>query len=110
MFRAHLLLVFLLCEDGIDRNSADGNLLSGYAERFQICSCLVERDEVMLVMMDQPHRVHVEVSNDDHLTTRESLFGFQPRNDLSRKEMRANDQIGSILAQEFDERTRVELI
>ncbi len=54
--------------------------------------------------------MHVEVSDDDHLPARKALFCFQPRNYLCRQEVSADDQIGLIAAQEFDEWTCVELV
>src|SRR5215213_7247742 len=110
MLRPHLLLVFLNCKHWIDRNPAHGDLFRRYAERFEIRTRFIERHEVSLVVMDQPHRMHVEVSDDDHLSTRQTLLRFQPRNDLSRQKMSTDDKIRMILAQELDERTRVELV
>src|SRR6185369_301580 len=93
-----------------DRNPTHSDLLRRYAEHLEINTRFFKRDKVTLIMMDQPHRVHVKVSDDDHLSTRQTLLRFQPRNDLSRKKVSTYDQIRLVLAQHFDERTRVELI
>src|SRR6185436_13352361 len=110
MLRAHFLLVFLHCKHRIDRNPTHEDLLRGYAEHFEINPRFVERNEVALVVMDQPHRMHVEVSDYDHLSTRQTLLSLQPRNNLSRQKVSTDDQIRLVLAQEFHKRTRVELI
>src|SRR6185369_16940611 len=110
MLRPHLLLVFLNCKHRIDRNPTHCDLLRGYAEHFEVCTRFIDRDKVTLVMMDQPHRMHVEVSDDDHLSTRQTLLRLQPRNDLSRQKVSTDDQIRLVLAQEFHKRTRVELV
>ena len=64
-----------------------------YAERFEIGARFVNRDKVMLVMMDQPHRMDVEVSDDDHLAARKAFLRFQPRDDLGWQKVSADDQI-----------------
>src|SRR5215217_678432 len=98
MLRPHLLFVFPDCEDRVDGNSADRDLSGGYAERFKVNACFVHGDEIMLVMMDQPHRVHIEVGDDDYLAARQTLFSLQPRDDLRGKKVSADDQVGLVLA------------
>src|SRR6185295_12843304 len=49
-------------------------------------------------------------SDDDHLSTRQTLLRLQPRNDLSRQKVSTHDQIRMVLAQEFHKRTCVELV
>src|ERR1044071_3392822 len=68
---AHLLLVLMSRENRIYWNSADRDLLRRYAERLEIHARFFQRDKVAFVMMDQPHRVDVEVRNDDYLPARE---------------------------------------
>src|SRR6185369_12732060 len=74
MLHPHLVLVFLNRKHRIDRNPAHGDLLRGYAERQKVRTRFIERHEVTLVMMDQPHRMHVEISDDDHLSTGQTLL------------------------------------
>ena len=62
-----------------------------YSEGFEVGACFVNRHEVLLVMMAEPHRMNVEVGDDDRLATGDALFGFEPRDNLSRQEVRADD-------------------
>ena len=55
---------------------------------------LVERDEVLLVVVAQPHCVNVEVGDDDPLRAREAPLCPEPRDDLGWEEMRADDGVG----------------
>src|SRR5687768_17641389 len=70
VFRAHLLLVFDTPEDGVDRYAADRDLLRRYTERFEINARFLDRDEVLLVMMDQQYFVGIDESHANHHPTR----------------------------------------
>ena len=61
-------------------------------------------------MMTEPHRMNIEVGDDYDLATSEALFGFEPRDNFSRQEVSADDHIGLVLAQEFNERSRIEFV
>jgi hypothetical protein len=61
-------------------------------------------------MMDQPHRVDVEVRDDDHLPAREPFLRFEPRNDLGGQKVRADYQVRLVLAKQFYERARVQFV
>src|SRR5215216_4083484 len=71
---SHRLLIFLFCKHGVNRNATHRDFGSRYAERFKINPCFLDRYKVMLVMMDQPHRVDIEVGDDYYLTTGETFF------------------------------------
>src|SRR4051812_10375418 len=85
---AHGLFVFSLCEDGVNRDARDGQLLRRDAELLHVYPRLFERDEIAFVVMTEPERVYVKVSHDDGLTTVDALLGFEPRDDFRRKKMR----------------------
>jgi hypothetical protein len=61
-------------------------------------------------MMTEPHRVNVKVGNDDGLAAGDAFLGFQPGDYFSRKKVCTDDQIGMVVAQQFNEAARVELI
>src|SRR5215212_8144887 len=110
MLCSHFLLVFLFCEHRIDWNPTHRNLCGGYPEGLKVDACFLDHDKIMLVMVDQPHRVDVEVGDDYYLTTRETFLCFQPRHDFGRKKVRTNNQVRLVIAQQFNEGTRVEFV
>src|SRR6185369_7712304 len=110
MLRTHLELVFSNRKDWINWYSTDRDLLGRNTERFEINARFFERHEVTLVMMDQPHRVHVKVRDDNHLPAHESLFRFEPRHDFSRQKVSTNNQIRLVLTQQLHKRARIQLV
>src|SRR5262245_33745436 len=68
----------------INRNAADGDLCAGNPKLIQVDTRLLERDEVVFVVMAQPHGVNNEVSYNNSLCATESPFRFETRNNLSR--------------------------
>src|SRR5262249_61525629 len=67
MLATHGPLVFLLGENRIDGNAGNGDLLSCDAELLQMRACFVQGHEIVLEMMHEPHRMDVEIRNDDGL-------------------------------------------
>ncbi len=110
MFQSHFLLIFLQHKDRINWDTADSDLVVRYTQGFEVGARFINRDEVLFVMMTEPHCMNVEVGDDYRLPTGEALFGFEPRDNLSRQEVCADDHVGLVFAQQFDERARVEFI
>src|SRR5262249_18983433 len=97
-------------KDRIDGNSTHSDFLRRYTQRLEIDTRFVDGHEIALVVVDQPHSVHVEVSNNDHLPAGETFFGFEPRNDLCGQEMSTDNQVRLVLRQQLYEGSSVELI
>src|SRR4051812_10012406 len=110
MLTPHVLLVFAHGEDRIDWYATHRDLVGRYPQHFQIDAGFVDRHEVLLIMMTEPHGMHVKVGYDDRLTTRETLFCLEPRDNLSRQKMRADNHVRLIFAQDLYEGPRVELV
>ena len=106
----HGALVLRLGEHRIDRDAARGHLAARDAEAHQVLARLVDGHEVVLEMMAEPHRVHVEVGHDDRLRAREPPLGLEPRDDLGGQEVGAEDQVRPVLLEHAHERARVELV
>jgi len=82
MLATHGPFVFLFGENRIDGNAGNGDLLSGDAELLQMCACFVQGHEIVFEMMHEPHRMDVEIRNDDGLARAYSLLGLEPGNDF----------------------------
>src|SRR5262249_48928477 len=82
MLATHGPLVFLFGEDRIDGNAGNSDLLSCDAELLQMCAGFVKGHEIVLEMMHEPHRMDVEIRNDDGLSRAYSLLGLEPGNDF----------------------------
>src|SRR5262245_57059083 len=75
-------LVSLFCENRLDGNAGNGDLLRCDAELLHICACFVQGHEIVIEMMHEPHRMDVEIRNDNGLARAYSLLGLEPGNDF----------------------------
>ena len=73
VFDPHVRVVLWIGEDRVDGDAGDGDLFGGDAKGLQVFAGLVHRDEVLLVMMAQPHRVDVKVGDHDDLPARSGV-------------------------------------
>src|SRR5215831_2296739 len=75
MLATHAPLVLLFGENRIDGNAGNGDLLGCDAELLQMCACFVQGHEIVLAMTREPHRMDVEICNDDGLARAYLLLG-----------------------------------
>src|SRR5262249_55674555 len=74
--------VFLLGEDWMEGNAENGDLLRWDAELLQMFAGFAQGHKIVLEMMHEPHRMDVEIRNDDGLARAYSLLGLEPGNDF----------------------------
>jgi hypothetical protein len=110
VLRAHLQPVLGLGEDRVDGDAGGRHLRRGDAEPHEVLARLVQRHEVLLVVVAEPHGVHVEVGDDDGLAEVDAPLRLEPGDDLGGKEVRADGDVGPVLLKHPDERPRVELV
>src|SRR5215813_1200186 len=84
MLTTHLLFVLVLSENRIDGDTCDHNLGWGNTESFQIGTRFINWHKVLLIVMDQPHRMDVKIGDHYRLTTLEASLCLKPRHDLGR--------------------------
>src|ERR1051325_9820931 len=110
MLKAHLATVARLGKSRVNRDAVDSDFTGRDAELFKMRAGFVHRDKVLFVVMTQPHRMRVEVCDDDSLPGCKPRFGFEPRDDFRREKMRADGDVGLFVAEQLHERSRVEFI
>src|SRR5258705_4108831 len=110
VFEEPLVFVFVQGEERVNRAAADSDLVARNCQSFEVGARFVNRDEILFIMVAEPHSVNIKVGDDNRLAAGNALFGFEPRDNLGRQEVRADYHIGLVFAQQFDERARVEFV
>src|SRR6266700_6182585 len=67
VFKAHLVFVFVQGEDRVNRDAADSDLVARNRKSFEVGARFVNRDEILLIMMAEPHRMNIKVGDDNGL-------------------------------------------
>ena len=87
---------------GIDRDAGDRDALRRQAERFEVRLGFVDRDEVAVKHPREPHRVAVEVRDDDReMRAAARPVSMQMRDDPRRHEVRADGDVRIEFADEL---------
>jgi hypothetical protein len=70
-------------EHGIDGDARHGDSIRWDAEALQMSTGLVERDEVPVDVMGEPHSLDVKIGHDDRLPSGQPALGSEPGDNLS---------------------------
>lgn len=81
-FFADFRFIFFFGKNRINRNARNGDFFGRNSEFFKMNARLVECDEIPLEIVAEPHRVNVEIGNDDCLRKIDFSFCRQPRNNF----------------------------
>src|SRR4030095_10215823 len=80
------------------------------AQLFHVNTGLVERHKVLLVIVTKPHRMNIEVRDDNRWRAPDASLRLEPGNNLGWQEVRTNGNVRLVFLQEFDQWPRIESI
>ena len=107
---AHFVAVAGLREGGVDGDAADGDVVGGQAEDFEVDFAFLERDEVAVEDAGEPHGVDIEVGHDNGEAGVEFALGDEVGDDFRGEEVGADGDVGLEFGDEALERAGVEAV
>ena len=76
MLLAHQAFIFRFGKHWINGDTRDGDLVRWNAKVLHVDSSFIQGNEVMLVVMAEPHCMNVEIRDDDRLRAFQPSFCF----------------------------------
>ena len=106
--RARRTAIHRLSEDRIDGNARGRDAVLRQAEGREVRLGFIQRDKITMEHARQPHRVAVEIGDDDCMARAQPPRLLQVRDDARRHEMRADRDVRIEFLDEADELERVQ--
>src|SRR6187401_1199707 len=77
---------------------------------FHVNAGLIERNKVLLVIATKPHRMNIEVRDDNRLRASDAFLRLEPGNNLGWQKVRTNGNVRLVFLKELDQWPGIESI